>query len=151
MLPSVFHSLKGNAKRTSVAFWLATRTGVAFYTFFFEGQCYTYKWCIMLLCGFRVSDFCAVGVLAPPDGMITEDALAAADVVVFGYPTHLFGEREREVLWDYVQRGGSILVLSGEGGDRAAGTTLSFKLRCTSIQIRSALIAHASFRIYRTL
>jgi hypothetical protein len=111
MLHLVFNSLKGNAAHVQVL-----HSGLT------------------LLCGFRVSDFCAVGVLAPPDGVIKEDALTAADVVVFGYPTHLFGEQEREVLWDYVQRGGSILVLSGDGGDRAAGTTTSCKLNLQDLK-----------------
>uniref|UniRef100_A0A7S2W697 Intraflagellar transport protein 52 homolog n=1 Tax=Rhizochromulina marina TaxID=1034831 RepID=A0A7S2W697_9STRA len=53
------------------------------------------------------------------------DRLGEANLMVFGCPREKFTEAEIDGLKGFVERGGSILFLAGEGGDAATGSNLN--------------------------
>ncbi len=58
----------------------------------------------------------------------TLDNLRSASILVLGCPKDKFSTTEFQVLKKYVQLGGSILVLMGEGGEARAGTNINYWL-----------------------
>ena len=48
---------------------------------------------------------------------ITEEKLKTASLVFFGAPKDLFSKSEFEALKSYLEKGGNIFILLGEGGE----------------------------------
>ena len=68
---------------------------------------------------------------------VTPQALAGAQVLVFGAPRELFTRAELQAVRGFLRRGGSLLVLGGEGGEKRLGTNLNQVLEEFGIRINA--------------
>lgn len=55
-------------------------------------------------------------------------SISEAKLVIFGGPKQPFTESEFQTLQSYIQNGGSVLVMLGEGGEQKSGTNINYLL-----------------------
>lgn len=55
---------------------------------------------------------------------LTSDKLKSANLLVLANPQSPFSQSEIEVLRQYVEEGGALLAMGGEGGERRNGSNL---------------------------
>lgn len=68
---------------------------------------------------------------------LSAESLAEAHVLVIGAPREPFSEEEFAVIVGFHERGGSLLLLAGEGGDAALGTNLNYLLEKFHLSVNS--------------
>ena len=81
------------------------------------------------------------------DGL-TPEALAGAQVLVFGAPRELFTRAELQAVRGFLRRGGSLLVLGGEGGEKRLGTNLNQVLEEFGIRINADCVVRTVHHRY---
>ncbi|KAL3897508.1 MAG: hypothetical protein SGCHY_003371 [Lobulomycetales sp.] len=79
---------------------------------------------------------------------ITFAKLSEASLVIFGSPRETFSSTEFTSLKQYLEHGGSILFLSGEGGDQQAKTNFNYFLEDYGISVNSDCVARTEFFKY---
>lgn len=70
---------------------------------------------------------------------ISLEALAGASLFVLPGPRLKFTEAEVDALKKYLESGGSILVLLGEGGEKSYNTNINFMLEEFGIMVNSGM------------
>jgi len=68
---------------------------------------------------------------------ISAEVLAGAAVFVLAGPREKFTESELNVMKKYVENGGSLLVLLGEGGEKSFNTNINFLLEEYGVMVNS--------------
>eukprot|EP00218_Dolichomastix_sp_CCMP3274_P007572 CAMPEP_0170133950 /NCGR_PEP_ID=MMETSP0033_2-20121228/1627_1 /TAXON_ID=195969 /ORGANISM="Dolichomastix tenuilepis, Strain CCMP3274" /LENGTH=179 /DNA_ID=CAMNT_0010369485 /DNA_START=46 /DNA_END=581 /DNA_ORIENTATION=+ len=66
---------------------------------------------------------------------ISTDTLADANIFVLAQPRERFTTSEFEVIRSFVMRGGSLLIMMGEGGEQKAGTNVNYLLEEFGISV----------------
>eukprot|EP00798_Chlamydomonas_sp_ICE-L_P029961 gene29962-18028_t len=88
-----------------------------------------------------------------PETLISRDDftlenLRAAAIVVLGCPKEKFSTQEFAVLKRYVQSGGSVLVMLGEGGETKAGTNINYWLEEYGMSVNSDSVVRTTHYKY---
>jgi len=76
---------------------------------------------------------------------ISAEVLNTAAIFVLACPRTSLAEAEIEALHEYVNQGGSLLVLTGEGGDKANDTNLNALTEPLGIRINTDVVLRASY------
>ncbi|TRY80327.1 hypothetical protein TCAL_10174 [Tigriopus californicus] len=82
------------------------------------------------------------------DSTITIDALNQARVFVLAGPREKFNENEIDHLKKYLETGGCLLVLLGEGGEKRFDTNINFFLEEYGIMINSDAVVRTNYHKY---
>jgi intraflagellar transport protein 52 len=93
----------------------------------------------------RVRNIAKVGVFKED---ITFAKLSEASLVIFGAPKSLFSSSDFTALKAYLERGGSILFLSSEGGDTANTTNINYFLEDYGMSVNSDGVARTEYFKY---
>ncbi|MHA1791858.1 MAG: hypothetical protein ACTSVI_04380, partial [Promethearchaeota archaeon] len=79
---------------------------------------------------------------------ITKNAITSSDIFVIGCPSHsIFLPGEIELVLKYVKNGGSLLIVSDAGGDRAYETNLNDLSRKFNIKIEPTMVREKRYNI----
>ena len=78
----------------------------------------------------------------------TLKSLSNAAAVVFGNPQHKFTAAEFEVLKQYIGDGGSVLILSSEGGEVRSNTNINYLIEEFGINVNSDSVIRLSHDKY---
>mmetsp|Transcript_21162 Transcript_21162/g.46315 ORF Transcript_21162/g.46315 Transcript_21162/m.46315 type:complete len:474 (-) Transcript_21162:547-1968(-) len=78
----------------------------------------------------------------------TLDNLRQAAIVIFGCPKEKFSTTEFQILKKYVQGGGSVLVLLGEGGETRSGTNINYWLEEYGMSINADAVVRTTHYKY---
>ncbi|PRP81243.1 hypothetical protein PROFUN_02077 [Planoprotostelium fungivorum] len=70
-------------------------------------------------------------------------------ILVFGGPREKFKESEFKALTEFVERGGSVLYLSGEGGDNKTGTNFNYFLEEYGMSVNNDSVIRTSYQKYQ--
>ena len=76
------------------------------------------------------------------------DKIKTANIFIIGEPKQLFTPEEIEILKKYIEEGGNILILQGEGGDSKNNTNLNDLLKDYGIQFHSDSVVRTSYYKY---
>ena len=79
---------------------------------------------------------------------ITEERLSVARVFVLGGPREKFTAAEFDAMKKYVETGGSILVMMGEGGETKFSTNINFLLEEYGVMVNSDAVARTHYYKY---
>lgn len=79
---------------------------------------------------------------------ITPQTLRDATVVVFGCPREKFSVKEFDALKSYINSGGSVLLMVGEGGETKWGTNVNYFLEEFGIWVNSDAVVRSSYLKY---
>lgn len=71
---------------------------------------------------------------------INPEAVSGASLFVLAGPRQKFTEAEIETLKKYLDSGGSVLVLLGEGGEKSSNTNINFMLEEFGIMVNSGTL-----------
>jgi len=86
----------------------------------------------------RLRGWCEVS--SCKDGL-SEEALATASLIVFAGPRERFSSAEFKLLKEFMDKGGALLILLGEGGEEKYGTNVNFLLEEFGIAFNSDSVA----------
>ena len=76
------------------------------------------------------------------------EKIKTANIFIIGEPKQLFTPEEIEILKKYIEEGGNILILQGEGGDSKNNTNLNDLLKDYGIQFHSDSVVRTSYYKY---
>ena len=76
------------------------------------------------------------------------EKIKTANILIIGEPKQLFTPEEIEILKKYIEEGGNILILQGEGGDSKNNTNLNDLLKDYGIQFHSDSVVRTSYYKY---
>eukprot|EP01147_Barroeca_monosierra_P000715 gene715-4008_t len=79
---------------------------------------------------------------------LTQDRIQDATVLVFAGPRQKFTAGEFDVIRQYVDGGGNLLVMLGEGGESRFDTNINFLLEEYGIMVNSDAVVRSSFYKY---
>jgi len=79
---------------------------------------------------------------------ITLERIATAKVVIFGGPRRKFTASEFDALKQYIEKGGSLLVLLGEGGESRFDTNINFLLEDYGIMVNNDSVVRTVYYKY---
>lgn len=68
---------------------------------------------------------------------LTAENLEGVDILVLGAPTEKFSLAEFDTLKEFIQKGGSLLLLCDEGGEEAMGTNVNYLIEEYGISVNS--------------
>jgi len=79
---------------------------------------------------------------------LNADRFEETDVMVFGAPRERFTEADIDGLKGYVARGGSVLILAGEGGDAASGANVNDVIEQFGMSLRNDSVVRTVYYKY---
>lgn len=79
---------------------------------------------------------------------ITAARLADADIVVFGGPRDKFSTAEFDAIKSYIEQGGSVLLMLGEGGEAKLGTNVNYLTEEFGIMVNSDCVVRTVYYKY---
>mmetsp|Transcript_26390 Transcript_26390/g.60066 ORF Transcript_26390/g.60066 Transcript_26390/m.60066 type:complete len:455 (+) Transcript_26390:74-1438(+) len=80
--------------------------------------------------------------------LITLERLQAANLVIFAGPREMFSSDEFQAIKDYLQGGGSILILLGEGGEGKHNTNVNYLLEEFGISFNNDAVVRTVYHKY---
>ena len=79
---------------------------------------------------------------------LSPDRLDEANLMIFGGPRERFTEHEIQQLKTFVKKGGSVLLLVGEGGDEALGTNVNSIIEEYGMTVRQDSVVRTVYYKY---
>merc|ERR1712166_245486 len=76
---------------------------------------------------------------------ITMDTMREASVVIFGGPQEMFTTPEFEVIKQYINEGGNVLLMLGEGGEAKANTNVNYLIEEYGISVNSDAVVRTVY------
>eukprot|EP00002_Diphylleia_rotans_P023776 TRINITY_DN467_c0_g1_i2.p1 TRINITY_DN467_c0_g1~~TRINITY_DN467_c0_g1_i2.p1 ORF type:complete len:432 (-),score=101.23 TRINITY_DN467_c0_g1_i2:139-1434(-) len=86
--------------------------------------------------------------IIPNKEEISLDVLKQARLVIIGGPRERFSENEFKHIKNYINEGGSVLVLLGEGGENQFGTNINYLLEEYGISVNSDCVVRTVYYKY---
>jgi len=80
--------------------------------------------------------------------LITLERLQAANLVIFAGPREMFSSDEFQAIKDYLQGGGSILILLGEGGEGKHNTNVNYLLEEFGMEFNNDAVVRTVYHKY---
>ena len=69
-------------------------------------------------------------------------------MIVFGGPKEMFTKAEFDALNSYLERGGNILVMGGEGGEKKLNTNINYLLEQYNMSLNNDGVVRTNFYKY---
>ncbi|CAH3162276.1 unnamed protein product [Porites evermanni] len=79
---------------------------------------------------------------------ITVERIATAKVIIFGGPRRKFTANEFDALKQYIEKGGNLLILLGEGGETRFDTNINFLLEDYGIMVNNDSVVRTVYYKY---
>lgn len=81
--------------------------------------------------------------------LISVEKLASASLVIFSGPNEMFTEDEFTAIKEYMRRGGSVLILLGEGGEGKHNTNVNYLLEEFGISVNNDAVVRTVYHKYQ--
>ena len=79
---------------------------------------------------------------------VSRDRLADADLLVFGGPSEPFTTAEFDDLKSYLQNGGRVMVMMGDGGEKQSGTNMNYLLEEFGMSVNADSVLRSVYYKY---
>jgi len=80
--------------------------------------------------------------------VLTDEKLTSVDLLIFAGPREMFSSQEFGTIKAFISRGGSVLILMGEGGEDKAGTNLNYLLEDYGMSFNSDAVVRTVYHKY---
>lgn len=79
---------------------------------------------------------------------LSTDKIKSANLLIFSNPQNQITEEESEVLHDYIENGGSLLIMASEGGDKKSRGNLNEFLAHYGVKLNDNSVIRTNYYKY---